>query len=160
MKRILILVGLILLCSCSLTTTSGTDFTRGSRDATLEAVGNFMANGHKNKIVVHPKSVSVYPISNIVDSRTTIEIPFNTWCGGPDGYRLVTHPWTTPSDEFSCQISEREESKLCRKAKDLARIVKPHLEKGLLGFSVYSGECDGQHFYYDLVTKGFVVWSL
>ncbi|MEC8833356.1 MAG: hypothetical protein VYC07_01540 [Pseudomonadota bacterium] len=119
-----------------------------------------MANGHKNKIVVHPKSVSVYPISDIVDSRTTIEIPFNTWCGGPDGYRLVTHPWTTPSDEFGCQISEREESKLCRKAKDLARIVKPHLEKGLLGFSVYSGECDGQHFYYDLVTKGFVVWSL
>ena len=119
-----------------------------------------MANGHKNKIVVHPKSVSVYPISDIVDSGTTIEIPFNTWCGGPDDYRLVTHPWTTPSDEFGCHISEREESKLCREAKDLARIVKSHLENGLLGFSVYSGECDSQHFYYDLINKGFVIWSL
>ena len=160
MKGILILVGLILLCSCSLTTTSSTFFTRDSIDATLEAVGNFMANGHKNKIVVHPRSVSVYPISNNVDSRTTIEIPFNTWCGGPDDYRLVTHPWSMPSDEFSCHISEREESKFCREAKDLVRMVKPHLENGLLAFSVYSGECDSQHFYYDLITKGFVVWSL
>ena len=160
MKRILILVGLILLCSCSLTTNSGTDLTRGSKDAMLEAVGNFMANGHKNKIVVHPKSVSVYPISDIVDSRTTIEIPFNTWCGGPDGYRLVTHPWTTPSDEFGCGASEAAESNLCREAKELEKIVKPHLENGLLRFSVYSGECDSQHFYYDLITKEFVVWSL
>jgi hypothetical protein len=119
-----------------------------------------MANGHTNKIVVHPERVSVYPISNIVDSRTTIEIPFTTWCGGPDDYRLRTHPWSMPTDEYACDVSEAEISKYCREAKELEKLAKPHLDNGLLRFSVYSGECDSQHFYYDLITRGFVVWSL
>ena len=160
MRQVLILVGLTLLCSCSLTTSIGTYFARDFNDATLEAVGNFMANGHTNKIVVHPERVSVYPISNIVDSRTTIEIPFTTWCGGPDDYRLRTHPWSMPTDEYACDVSEAEIGKYCREAKELEKLAKPHLENGLLGFSVYSGECDSQHFYYDLITRGFVVWSL
>ena len=104
--------------------------------------------------------MSVYPISNIVDSRTTIEIPFQTWCGGPDDYMLRTHRWSTPIDELGCDVSEAEVSKYCREAKELEKLAKPHLENGLLGFSVYSGECDSQHFYYDLITRGFVVWSL
>ena len=120
-----------------------------------------MANGHKNKIVVNPERVTVYPILTIVDSKTTIEIPFNTWCGGPDSYRLSTYPWRMPPiEELGCHFSEPEESKFCRDAKELEKIVQPYVEKGLLGFSVYTGECDGQHFYYDLITKRFVVWSL
>ena len=161
MRQILITLGLTLLHSCSLTGSTGGYFTRDLNESKLEAVDNFMANGHKNKIVVYPERVTVYPILNVVDSRTTIEIPFNTWCGGPDSYRLRTYPWRMPPiDEFGCHFSEPEESKFCRNAEELEKIVLPHVEKGLLGFSVYTGECDGQHFYYDLITKRFVVWSL
>ena len=160
MRKILITLGLTLLCSYSLTTSIDTYFTRDLNEAPLEAVGNFMANGHKNKIVVLPERVSVYPIWNIVDSKTTIEIPFNTWCGGPANYRLRTHPWRIPVDEFGCHFSEPEESKFCTEVKEVEKMAKPHVENGLLGFSVYTGECDGQHFYYDLITEGFVVWSL
>ncbi len=160
MRQILITLALTLLCSGSLTNSKGTYFTLDSNEATLEAVGNFMANGHKNKIMVLPERVSVYPIWNIVDSKTTIEIPFNTWCGGPAYYRLRTHPWRIPVDEFGCRSSETEENKFCTDVKALEKTAKPHVEKGLLGFSVYTGECDGQHFYYDLITEAFVVWSL
>ena len=160
MRKVLFLGGLTLLYSCSLTISRSTYVTDDLHVVTLEAVGNFMASGHKNKIIVHPERVSVYPVSNIVDSRTMIEIPFQTWCGGPDDYMLRTHRWSTPIDEFGCDVSEAEESKYCREAKELEKLAKPHLENGLLGFSVYSGECDSQHFYYDLITRGFVVWSL
>ena len=160
MRKVLFLGGLTLLYSCSLTISRSTYVTDDLNVVTLEAVGNFMANGHTNKIVVHPERVSVYPISNIVDSRTTIEIPFTTWCGGPDDYKLRTHPWSMPTDEYACDVSEAEISKYCREAKELEKLAKPHLDNGLLRFSVYSGECDSQHFYYNLITKGFVVWSL
>ena len=117
MRKVLFLGGLTLLYSCSLTISRSTYATDDLNVVTIEAVGNFMANGHKNKVVVHPECVSVYPISNIVDSRTMIEIPFQTWCGGPDDYMLRTHRWSTPIDEFGCDVSEARKASIAGKQK-------------------------------------------
>ena len=91
MRQVLILVGLTLLCSCSLTTSIGTYFARDFNDATLEAVGNFMANGHTNKIVEHPEVCRCIPfrISSIQERRSKYPSPLGVEAQTITGFERI-----------------------------------------------------------------------
>ena len=159
MKHLLIFVGISVLASCSTTVSTDVNFIEDASVTALEAVGNFMANGRDNKVVVHADSVSVHPISTKVDPTTAIKIPFKPWCGSPADYELRIYKWRIPTDYYPCEHKGTEAGGFCKTLKQLERKTKPHVERGLLGFSIFSGECDMQHFYYDLIGERFVVWS-